>query len=77
MTTLTYDDLVTIRSLLIERHEDMKATLSRIEKMIDEQAYRPITKLNAKTMAAINEPIEEREVAHSIEEFIDAMQINE
>ena len=77
MTTLTYDDLVTIRALLIERHKEMAATLDRVESMIDQQAYQPITTLNAKTIAAINEPIDEREIAHSIDEFIDAMQLNE
>lgn len=76
MTTLTYDDLVTIRSVLLERREEMTATLGRVEKMLGEHAYQPLTTLNAKTIAAINEPIEGREVAHSVDEFIEAMQLN-
>ena len=76
MTTLTYDDLVTIRSILIERNQETMAILGRVEKMLGEYAYQPLTTLNAKTIAAINEPIEGREVAHSGEEFIEAMQLN-
>ena len=52
MTTLTYDDLVTIRSVLIERREEMTATLGRVEKMIGESSY---GEPNAESLAAIEE----------------------
>ena len=69
MTTLTYDDLMNIRSALMERRE-MTATLGRVEKMLDERAYRPLTTLNAETIAALNEPREGLPVAHSVEELM-------
>ena len=75
MTMLTYEDLVTIRSVLIERREEIAETLSRVEKMIDEQTYKPLTTLNAKTIAALKEPA--AGVAHSVEELIEALQANE
>ena len=76
MTTLSYDDLLTIRSVLMERRADLAATLGRVEQMLDEQFCQPLTTLNAKTIAAINEPIEGREVAHSVDELLAALQIN-
>lgn len=75
MTMLTYEDLVTIRSVLIERREEIAETLGRVEKMIDEQTYKQLTTLNAKTISALNEPV--AGVAHSIEELIENLQVNE
>ena len=51
MTTLTYEDLVTIRSVLLERHEELAATLGRVEKMIEQVPRIP----NAETLAAMEE----------------------
>lgn len=52
MTTLTYDDLVTIRSMLIERNEETTAILGRVEKMIGESNY---GEPNAESLAAMEE----------------------
>ena len=51
MTTLTYEDLVTIRSVLLERHEELAATLGRVERMIEQVPKSP----NAETLAAMEE----------------------
>ena len=74
MTTLTYEDLMHIRSALMDRSE-MAATLGRVEKMLDERARRPLATLNAETIAALNEP--GAGVAHSVEELMEALLADE
>ena len=69
MTTLTYEDLQNIRAALKER-DGMAATLGRVERLLDERAYRPLTTLNAETIAALNEPREGLPVAHSVQELM-------
>ena len=54
MTTLTYDDLVTIRSLLIERSQETTAILGRVEKMLGESCYDD-GEPNAESLAAMEE----------------------
>lgn len=55
MITLTYEDLLTIRSVLTERHKEMAATLGRVERMIEQEqsAKEPVP--NAVSLAAIEE----------------------
>lgn len=55
MVTLTYEDLLTIRSVLTERHKEMGATLGRVERMIEQEQSAKELVPNAVSLAAIEE----------------------
>ena len=65
-----------ISDTLMRDWNNMGNTLGKVETMI-EQTYTPLTNLNEETIAAINEPIEGRPVAHSIEELLEALKADE
>lgn len=71
MNALTYSDLLYIRDLLIADQSAKKEILGKVETMLGEHAYQPLTMLNAKTIAALNEPAVG--IAHSVDELMEAL----
>ena len=53
----------------------MGDALGRVETMLEQSAYKPLTTLNAETIAALNEP--RAGVAHSVEELMEALLADE